>query len=206
MRILILVAATGMLVGFNSSLPGLQPAANAQTLTAEQTLQAQISALARAGDTAGLSALIDREVTAGRADMLANIAESLADMGLTIAGADPDGATAFELAAIQITGNATVRSRKPGLIATVGRAAGQVQARLASSSPANAALIAGAVAGANLSDLSLAYNQGVTAYASTNQSTGSTAGAGNTSRNTGSTSGSETPVIVLENPDQASPT
>ncbi|WP_417456624.1 hypothetical protein [Kordiimonas sp.] len=204
MRLVILVAAFGVMGGVVTLSPTLSPAVEAQSVSEQQTVQAQLIALAQAGNWAAFNSLVDTQVAAGRAGMLATIAGNISTMGLTIADTDTSSAVALSLAAMAIADNATVYGANPGIGATVGNNVGQVKAKIVRRSPAGAAALASAAARSGAPGLMVAYNAGQ----SGTQQTGSTTTVVTVVRQTPPRPTTPVvPIIVEPNPDQAgSPT
>ncbi|WP_262692789.1 hypothetical protein [Kordiimonas aestuarii] len=203
MRMVILVAAFGMLGGTLVLSPVASPAVHAQTVTAERAVQAQLIALAQSGDWDGFGDLVDTQVAAGNTAMLVRIAGNLADMGLTLADADDEAAVALELAALALADNASIAGADQGLAARVGSAAGKVRTKIAGRNPSGAAALASAAARSSATGLFAAYSSGALAA----QNTGNTSATVLTRLSPPRPDQEEVPVIVEANPSQSgSPT
>lgn len=202
MKKLVLVAALGALGGVFSVLPGASTAVYAQSVSQQQTVQAQLIALAQSGDWAGFQTIVNAQLDQGNAAMLATIAGNISTMGLGIVDSDASAAVALQLAAMAIVDNAAVVTANPSIGAQVGNNAGQVKAKVVRRSPASAAALASAAARNSAPGLMVAYNTGQ----SGTQQTGSTNTVVVVRQTPPRPDTPETP-IVIENPNQSgSPT
>jgi len=170
MKKLVLVAALSAFGGAIGVLPLSDTAVHAQTSSAQQAVQAQLIALAQAGNWAAFQTLVATQISQGNASMLATIASNISSMGLAIVDSDSASAVALQLAAMAIVDNNAVVVANPGVGSVVGSNAGQVKAKIARRNPAGAAALASAAARSSAPGLMLAYNTGQ----SGNQQTGST--------------------------------
>lgn len=170
MKKLVLVAALSALGGAIGALPVPGTAVYAQSVSEQQTVQAQLIALAQSGDWAGFQTVVNAQLGMGRATMLATIAGNISSMGLAVADSDGASAVALSLAAMAIVDNAAVSAANTSLGALVGSNAGQVKAKITRRNPAGAAALASAAARNSAPGLMVAYNTGQ----SNNQQTGST--------------------------------
>lgn len=204
MRLVILVAAFGMLGATLALSPTFSPAAQAQSATPQQQgVQAQLVALAQAGDWEGFSAFATAQVGAGNAAMLAGIADAMADMGLALADSDDASATAMTLAALALVEDPSVNNANASLAAKVGNVAAQVRTKIQRRNPAGAAAIQASAARSSASGLFIAFNA-----APQTISTSSTTPVVVVQRRTPSRPDtSEVPVVTEPNPSQSgSPT
>lgn len=112
---------------------------------AERTLQAQIVALAQAGNTAGLNALVQAQVRAGRAASLARVVASISTMAVNLANVDPQNSAALMAVAVEIASDPAVSAADITLETTVGSAANTVVATVQTSNPQAAAQVQTAV-------------------------------------------------------------
>jgi len=166
MRLAIMVAALGLVMGAPVVAPtALMNKAEAQAATGaisaeERSLEAQITALAQAGNTAGLQAFINVQVNAGRAGMLARIARRVAASGQSLAGTDTATAARLANAAILIASNSSVAAADTTVEADVGGTAAQTAATLSALDPASSASIQQTAAAAGSSNLVASFMTG----------------------------------------------
>ncbi|WCL52617.1 hypothetical protein [Gimibacter soli] len=205
MRKVILVATFGLCLGIPLAPAAMMPVAHAQSVSEQQSVQAQLIALAQAGNWADFQGLVNRQLASGKAAMLATIAGNISTMGLGIVDSDPSTSVALSLAAISIADNSSVVASNPDLGSLIGNNAGQVKAKIVRRSPAGAAALASAVARNSAPGMMIAYNSGQ----SSSQQTGST----NTAvvrvvrQNPPVPDTPELPIIPEPNPEQSgSPT
>ena len=167
MRFAILIAAFGIMTGAPALVPSLAPAAYAQaaTLTLEErALQAQIVALANAGDTAGLNSLIARQTTLGNAASLAKVAKAIAANGASLASSNPTGAAALVNAAILIASDTSVAAADDTVGAAVGASASLASVIMGRSSDTDAAAAAARISVVTAAKSSSNTNVGLSFY------------------------------------------
>ncbi|MFC3050756.1 hypothetical protein [Kordiimonas pumila] len=203
MRFAILIAAFGVMATVPAFVPALSPAVYAQSVSQQQAVQAQLIALAQSGDWADFEAIVNTQLAAGRAGMLATIAGNISSMGLAVADNDSNSAVALSLAAMALVDNSSINSADTSLATTVGNNAGAVKAKVARRNPAGAAALASAAARNSAPGLMVAYNAGQ----SGGQQTGSTNSVVVVRQTPPRPGASEIPVVVEPNPAQSgSPT
>lgn len=208
MRLVIMVAAFGFALGAPVMAPtSMMNSAEAQaTLTqAEMTLQAQIVALAQAGDTEGLEALVRQQIRAGNSAVLARVARRVAALAEQIAATDSDGAAALTVAAITVVSNPSVASSDSGAAEAVGASAANVTATVTATNPGAAATVQVAVSTTGNSGVQQAF---VAPPTTTTTTTDTPQPTGNTNtvvvvppRPTAPTV-PDVPVIIEPNPEQ----
>ena len=212
MRVGILVAALGMVVGVPVVASSLAPAAMAQDgaeaiSPEEMVLEGKIVAMAQAGNTEGIDALIESEVRQGRSAMLARVAKRIAAQARAIAKDFSDESVAMIKAAVSIASNQSVIEADNTVETAVGVDAQEAKSAMQTTNPLGASEIQTAVAISSSSNLQVAYVSHTPSKVDGNQS-GSTPpqlGGGDLGRTTGTTT---LPVVIQEsNPaQQGSPT
>ena len=141
MRLAILIAAFGLVATVPALSPVFAPAAEAQAASQsveEQQLQAQLVALAQAGDTAGAKALVATKIRQGKAAMVAKVVKSIATMGANMASNDPSGAAALVNIAVVIAADQAVSGADDTVENAVGDAAKAAVVTMSTSSNPNA--------------------------------------------------------------------
>jgi len=140
MRLVMMIAALGFVLGAPIAPTGVMNKAEAQANTSVSTeqrqLQAQLTALARAGNTDGIKALIALKIQQGKAGMVAKVAKAIARSGASLAASDATGAAALVNAAILIAGDPAVTAADSTVTQQVALTAGIVIATLWNSSGA----------------------------------------------------------------------
>ncbi|MFC4348528.1 hypothetical protein ACFO5Q_11810 [Kordiimonas lipolytica] len=135
MRFAMMVVAVGLVMGAPIVAPtSVMNKAEAQSdttaLAEERTLQAQLVALAQAGNTAGIQQLIQIKIAQGKGAMVAKVAKAVANMGAQLAGTDPNNAAALVNAAIMIAGDPAVTAADSTVTNAVALAAGAAVSRM----------------------------------------------------------------------------
>ena len=206
-RQIFLFTALGVAVGLPLAPAAWMPEAQAQaqSVSQQQAVQAQLIALAQAGDWTGFQAIVNTQLAAGRAGMLATIAGNISDMGLALADSDGISAVALSLAALSLVDQRSIYIANTALASTVGANAGKVKSKIARRNPAGAAALASAAARNSAPSLMVAYNA---AQVTGQQQTGSTNRVVVVVRRTPQRPGnSDVPVVLEPNPAQSgSPT
>ncbi|NVJ69950.1 MAG: hypothetical protein HWE08_06325 [Alphaproteobacteria bacterium] len=133
MRFAALLLALGLVMGAPIAPTGLMNKAEAQAATMtmeEQQLQAQLVALAQAGDTDGIKTLIRTKIAQGKASMVAKVAKAVANMGASLAVSDATSAAALVNAAVLIANDPSVSAADSTVSSQVATAAGLAMARM----------------------------------------------------------------------------
>lgn len=163
MRFAIMAAAFGLLSAVNMMAPAavmnqaVAQAASTVVSPQETALQAQIVALAQAGDTVGLQTLINTQVAAGNSAMLARVAKRVAAQGVSLASVDTVGAAALATAAVAIASNSSVSSSDSTVAQEVGDSAANVGNTIQATDPQSASSLQIAVATSPNVNLQIAY-------------------------------------------------
>lgn len=222
MRLAILVAAFGLVATLPAVSPVFAPAAEAQAVSAQveqNQLQAQIIALAQAGQTDQIKNLVALKVRQGKAGMVATVVKNIATMGANLAGTDPSNSATLVNIAVVLAADPAVSGADSTVEATVGDQAKAAVVALGASNNPNAVAASASIQSGVATYASNATQQTyMTSTGNAGQQTGSTQTANNTQtvRRTstrtvvvvgGDTSGTEDVPIVIENPNQSgSPT
>ncbi|WCL53383.1 hypothetical protein [Gimibacter soli] len=213
-----IAVAFGCAVASLGALPVVTPAAVAQAVSEsmeERQLQAQIIALAQAGNTAGIQQLVGIKLAQGKGAMVAKVAKSIAAMGQSLASSDTQSSAALINVALTLANNPAVAAADNTLVDAVGEAAANAAYAMTATDPASSANIQSFVASINNGPLQMAYmnaNVGGGSNTQTVQTAQNTQQA--TQQNTTTVVRvvpqpvtPEVPVIVEPNPDQSgSPT
>ncbi len=160
MRLAILMAAFGVAIAAPVVAPNLAPAAHAQAAVAtaeERALEAQIVALAQAGDLQGVRALLAAQVRAGKSAVLARVARRVAVLAEQIAATDPEGSAALVNAAVVVVSNPSVSAADTTASAAVGASAQNVVSTVQTSNPSAAASVQTTVAVEGNADVQISY-------------------------------------------------
>jgi hypothetical protein len=147
MRFMAIFLALGLVMGAPLAPTSLINKAEAQatsSTTEEQTLQAQIVALAQAGDTEGIKTLIAQQVTQGKAGMVAKVAKAIALSGAMLVRTDPTGAAALVNAAVLIASDSSVVAADSTVTSDVAQSAAVAVSNLWDSSGASVNITSGA--------------------------------------------------------------
>ena len=217
MRLAILVAAFGLVATLPAVSPVFAPAAEAQAVSStveQQQLQAQIIALAQAGQTDQIKSLVALKVRQGKAGMVANVVKAIATMGANLAGTDPNNSATLVNIAVVLAADPSVSGADSTVESAVGEAAKAAVVTMTSASDPNGYAAAASIQQSVASNAS-STTQSAFMNGGSTQQTGSTQTVNNQqtnnqrtvvlvpdNRNTGTTE----PVIVIENPANSSPT
>ncbi|WP_020400353.1 hypothetical protein [Kordiimonas gwangyangensis] len=221
MRLAILVAAFGLVATLPAVSPVFAPAAEAQAVSAQveqNQFQAQIIALAQAGQTDQIKNLVALKVRQGKAAMVAAVVKNIATMGANLAGTDPNSSATLVNIAVVLAADPSVSAADSTVESSVGESAKAAVVAMNDSTNPNAIPAAASIQTGVASNASTATQQYYTASNGGQQQTGSTQTVNNaqtvrrTSTRTvvvvgGDTSGTGDIPIVIENPNQSgSPT
>lgn len=221
MRLAILVAAFGLVATLPAVSPVFAPAAEAQAVSAQveqNQLQAQIIALAQAGQTDQIKNLVALKVRQGKAGMVAAVVKNIATMGANLAGTDPSNSATLVNIAVVLAADPAVSGADSTVEATVGDQAKAAVVALGASNNPNAVAASASIQSGVANNASSTTQQTYVASTGGQQQTGSTQTVNNTQtvRRTsnrtvvvvgGDNTGTGDIPIVIENPNQSgSPT
>ncbi|TNE61437.1 MAG: hypothetical protein EP335_15755 [Alphaproteobacteria bacterium] len=214
----ILIAAFGLAATVPALSPVFAPAAQAQAVSSQveqNQLQAQIIALAQAGQTDQIKDLVALKIRQGKAGMVATVVKAIATMGANLAGVDPTNAATLVNIAVVLAADPAVSGADSTVESVVGDQAKAAVVTLQTSTNPNA-IAASASIQTNVANNGSSSTQQtyVASTGGTTQNTGSTQTTTNQNQqgntvvvvNGNNNNVTVDPVIVIENPDQSSPT
>lgn len=173
MRFAIAIATFGFIASLPVAAPVFTPAAVAQSaVTAEeQTLQAQMVALAQAGDVAGLRALLANQIRLGNAAVVARVSRRVATLAQQISSTDPVASSQLINAAVIFISNPSVSAVDPTGQGTVGSTAANIVNTIQTTDPNAAASVQTTVAVEGTVDVQIGYTSPVTTPTDTDTTT-----------------------------------
>ena len=197
MRFAIAIAAFGFVASLPVAAPVFTPAALAQTTATaeERALEAQIVALAQAGNVQGIRLLLAAQVRAGKSATLARVARRVAVIAEQIAATDADGAASLVNAAVIVASNPSVAASDTTVSNDVGTSAQNVVQTVQTTDPQASASIQVTVASEGSTDVQTGFVGGTTTTTTTETPT-TTPTTTTTTTTTQQQTGSTTPVVV----------